>query len=66
MNKIATSTERASSAKRGVLKTRRPYASPDLKTYGDLREITRVVALLGAPDHQLQILNPLIGTAILL
>jgi hypothetical protein len=66
MNKIAATSERASSAQGGAQTTKRPYASPELKAYGDLREITMTVAVLGHPDHQIQILNPLVGTAILL
>jgi hypothetical protein len=46
--------------------TKQPYTSPKVKTYGDLREITTKIALLGHPDNQLQLINPLIGTGIAL
>lgn len=68
MNKTVTTATHGSGAAREAAPStiKRPYAKPQLKTYGELREITTTVALLSNPDGQIQILNPLIGTALLL
>lgn len=67
MNKIVTALEHGCEAggEAGPQTAKQPYVSPELKVYGDLREITMSVSLLGAPDNALPI-NPLIGTAIVL
>jgi hypothetical protein len=46
--------------------TKQHYVRPELKTYGDLREITAQLAIGGNADGQIGVLNAILRTAILL